>query len=60
MSLWPTPGRLTSRVWPLMALVSSFAIQGRVSASSDPLMIHGIGELVFWGVAVPVAVRCPG
>jgi hypothetical protein len=40
MSLWPTPGRLTSRVWPLMALVSSFAIQGRVSASSDPLMIR--------------------
>ena len=40
MSLWPTPGRLTSRAWPPMALVSSFAIQGRVSASSDPLMIR--------------------
>lgn len=40
MSLWPTPARLTSRAWPPMALVSSFAIQGRVSASSDPLMIR--------------------
>ena len=38
MSLWPTPGRLTSRAWPPMALVSSSAIQGRVSASSVPLM----------------------
>src|SRR5690348_5597403 len=40
MSLWPTPGSLTSRARPPMALVSSFAIQGRVSASSDPLMIR--------------------
>jgi hypothetical protein len=40
MSLWPTPGRLTSWAWPPIALVSSFAIQGRVSASSDPLIIR--------------------
>jgi hypothetical protein len=39
-SLWPTPGRLTSRAWPPMEWVSSLAIQGRVSASSDPLMIR--------------------
>ena len=44
MLLWPTPGRLTSWAWPPMALVSSFAIQGRVSASSDPLMIR-VGQL---------------
>ena len=36
--------RLTSRAWPSMALVSSFAIQGRVSASSEPLMIR-VGQL---------------
>ena len=44
MSLWPTPATLTSRAWPSMAMVSSFAIQGRVSASSDPLMIR-VGQL---------------
>jgi len=39
MPLWPTPWRLISRAWLPMAFVNSFAIQGRVSASSDPLTI---------------------